>query len=138
MRHCTILLALLVVGCVQQETEPTSLDRLIEKQSAEMNARISAAKAYREAGEAEAKQFWQRRNAALEDGRIKVGMTDTEFLRLWDPKKSGAEVSKSHFAGHDILTADYIDCTDRVYPACRHVVFTFDNGILDSWHDYTL
>lgn len=89
----------------------------------------------------EQKTLWAKRNAALRDGRIKVGMTFNDFADVWGTLKLLSEnprISESHFAGHQICTFDFTDWTQERYPRSihRHVIFSFDNSILQSWHEF--
>jgi hypothetical protein len=137
MRHHVILLALLVCGCVQEQVQaPQPEYKTYAQKIAETKARIAVSDRRREEEQAQTDALWKDRNAALMDGRIKIGMTFDDFLVIWQHNKEGAKMSSSQFENHFIGTTDYMDCTDRVYPRCRHVIFTFDNGLLESWHQY--
>jgi hypothetical protein len=103
-------------------------------ESPERAARWAQRNAERVAKEQKDKELWTDRRAALKDGRIKIGMTGNEFLKIWPQAGGYWDKSESHFAGHDLFTVRYRDFT--VYPNGRDLVFTFDNGILDNWHEY--
>jgi hypothetical protein len=65
------------------------------------------------------KQKWAARNAALQEGRIKPGMTIDQFVAIWQIHPLGT-VSESHFQGHDLYTLIYTDLSKHEYHRDRY------------------
>ncbi len=153
MRYVTILLALLVGGCLQREApvskpearKPTSVTQQAPGLPTEpqQTPKIESERPeeVKQPWRLEQEQLWENRNAALADGRIHMGMTFEEFLRVWRLStltKDGPEMSQVQFAGHNVWRLDFADPTQHRLPGHnhRHVILVFYNGILHSWHDF--
>ncbi len=110
---------ILCAGCLPEE-RPSELDTLIAARHAHDQA------------------LWDARHAARKDGRIKIGMTVEKFIEVWTKGDNySPDISESVTAGHRIETIEFWDMTKQLgYMRYRTLIFTFDNGILESRHEF--
>jgi hypothetical protein len=85
----------------------------------------------------QAREQFEIRKASLKDGRVHVGMTERQFLKIWDkPDSESIDRSTSTYGVTEWWRYDrYCHPVDSWIGTSAHYRFCFENGILDYWSE---